>query len=630
MTIPEIPFRVGQLVKKEIEKRFLKYLIPKQVLKPITSKILVVEESKQHLFKPYIWVFGEKFDYDRDPIHWHRDIFSGKEFVRSFAKSINIRKEPDLSAKNVWEINRLEFVPQLALNYISTKNEKYLKQFIDINSSWITENPYLLGINWYSNIEINIRLINWFFSWEILNANELIKTNKKFSDFVELKWLPVIYQHCQYSYSNPSKYSSGNNHLISEYAGLFIASSLWKFKESDKWLKYSKKGLEKEIVRQHSNGINKEEAAEYIQFITDFFLISFVVAEKTNNSFSVAYKKTLQEIFEYIYAFTDIKTNFPKYGDEDDGKVICLSLDAHYNNFKSLLTSAAILFKDSRFKAKSSGYDLKNEIFFGEKGKEIFENIPDTKSVQKSDFYTNEGHFIFRKQQEEKEIYLHFNAAPLGYLLIAAHGHADALSVIMHINGIPILVDPGTYSYHIGKEWRNYFVSTEAHNSICIDNKNQANQVGDTMWLDHYKCSVIEHSVSENTERVAASHDGYKPLIHTRSVEFSRIDNSFEIVDTLISNDSSEHEAALLFHLHPEIECELEQTTCNLKHVSGINVKLELCETDDVSIIEGEVDPILGWYSDSFMKKCPCKVICQKVKFSNRIQLKSKIIVYEY
>ena len=89
MAISEIPFRVGQLVKKEIEKRLLNYLIPKQVLKPITSRILVVEGSKQHLFEPTIWVFGKKFDYAIDPIHWHRDIFSEKEFPLSFAKSIN-------------------------------------------------------------------------------------------------------------------------------------------------------------------------------------------------------------------------------------------------------------------------------------------------------------------------------------------------------------------------------------------------------------------------------------------------------------------------------------------------------------------------------------------------------------
>jgi hypothetical protein len=44
------------------------------------------------------------------------------------------------------------------------------------------------------------------------------------------------------------------------------------------------------------------------------------------------------------------------------------------------------------------------------------------------------------------------DAAPLGFLSIAAHGHADALSFILHVDGSPILVDPGMFTYHTHKE----------------------------------------------------------------------------------------------------------------------------------------------------------------------------------
>jgi len=628
MSVREIPYRLKQYIQKTIDKSKCNKI--SKVESYSSLQLFDIERIvfNDINFKSILHVFGKEFDYSKNAFDWHKDVFSNKSFPISYSKSLNIRVDKNLSAKNVWEINRLQFLPQLAINYTNTKDEKYLKQFVDINQSWLNENPYLMGINWYSNIEVNIRLINWFMAWEILKAEEI--ELPWFKEFLNNDWIPTIYQHCKYSKANPSYFSSANNHLISEYAGLFIAASKWKFKESDKWLRYAKRGLEKEIVKQHSNGINKEEAAEYIQFITDFFLIAYVVAENTNNCFSARYKQCIHEIFEYIYEFTDIKTNFPKYGDEDDGKVVCFSSDVHFNNFKSLLTSAAIIFQDARYKSKSAGFDLKNEILFGENGKNVYDKLDNIDFDQDSKFYKEEGHFIFRKQENNKEIYLHMDAAPLGYLSIAAHGHADALSLILHVNGIPVLIDSGTYSYHVAKVWRNYFVSTKAHNTICIDNKNQANQAGDTMWLDHYKCSVIEFSANEDTEKVVASHDGYKPLIHTRSVEFSRTDNTFEIVDTLISNDHLEHDAALLFHLHPEIECSLNKTTCDLKHASGIAVKLELSETSDVRIIEGNADPILGWYSESFMQKCPTKVVGQKVKFRNKIELHSKIIINEY
>ena len=55
---------------------------------------------------------------------------------------------------------------------------------------------------------------------------------------------------------------------------------------------YAQKGLEKEMLEQHSSGINKEEAAEYIQFITDFFLLPYIVGERTEQPFSTRLRST--------------------------------------------------------------------------------------------------------------------------------------------------------------------------------------------------------------------------------------------------------------------------------------------------------------------------------------------------
>ena len=632
MSALELPYRFNQLIRRKYEEYFIagKSLYYKKEPKT-TNEFLNIEWEKKDIFRSEVLIFGVKWNFNQNLINWQQDIFSGKVFPMDFAKSINIRKDPDLSAKNVWEINRLQFMPQIAINYKITNEKKYLKQFLELNTSWIDSNPYLLGVNWYSNIEINIRLINWFFCWKILDTENLKANNNEFNQFVHDKWIPSIYQHCVYSFNNPSKFSSANNHLISEYAGLFIASSLWKFNESEIWMKYARSGLENEIFKQHSKGINKEEAAEYIQFITDFFLLSTIIAKQTGKPFSEKYTQTLKEIFEYIYEFTDCKGNFPKYGDEDDGKVIFLSSDSHFNNFKSILTSASIIFNDERFKSKSAGFDLKNQVLFGAEGKQLFDQISDDKSIQHSAFYKAEGHFIFRKQIENKEIYLHFDAAPLGYLSIAAHSHSDALSFSMNINGIPVFVDSGTYSYHVAQKWRNYFVSTMAHNTICIDGKNQANQVGDTMWLDHYKCNVESIKQTDDIESVKASHTGYKKSTHSRQVTFDKKSDIFVIQDDLVITDGKIHEFKILFHLHPEMEIsELSSNKIMLSHPSGILLSLTIEEFDDVMLLKGEQDPIIGWYSESFMQKKPTTVIFSTKKTNLSFQSISKIKIYDY
>jgi hypothetical protein len=610
----EIPYRAQQMFQKKYEQRFCQGKFPEVKLTVPAKKLLNLEGLEFEAYPSLISVFGKEFDFCKGEIDWHKDLFSGESFPMSFSKSINMRSHANLSAKNVWEINRLQFLPFLLINYRQRGEEKYLKRFQDIVESWINNNPYLLGVNWYSNIEVNLRLISWFFCWELLDVEALCKTNLVFKDFVESKWLPSIYQHCQYSYANPSKYSSANNHLISEYAGLFVAATKWDFKESEFWKEYSKKGLEKEIQRQYSpNGVNKEEAAEYIQFITDFFLVALVVGENSDNPFSSEYKDQFKAILHYIHDFLDCKGNFPQYGDEDDGRCFILNAEHDSNNFLSLLTSGAILFHDPVFKSKSNGFDAKNAILFGKQGKVIFDEIPTQKIESQTAFYQEEGHFIFKKQKADQEVYLHFDAAPLGFLSIAAHGHADALSFILHVDGQPVFIDSGTYTYHTEAKWRNYFMGTLAHNTIRINKANQASIAGPTLWLDHFQSKVLASESNENFDKVKAQHNGYRKMgiTHTREIYFDKKELTIKIVDSIESVTKNNYTIELPFHLHPDrTVLALGQNQFEIGNSQGRSLTLQVDQKLNTQLVNGQVEPeILGWYSASFTKKKACTAI---------------------
>jgi hypothetical protein len=620
MSFPELVYRTNQFFQKKAEQYFSLGRPRFSGCLSVRKNLLNAENLPPGLLPQSIDIFGKEFDFAEGDIDWHKDIFSGQCFPLTFSKNISIRNNINLSAKNVWEINRLQFLPRLAINFRITGDDLYLNRFVEVLSSWIDCNPYLIGINWYSNIEVNIRLINWVLSWEILNVEELTAGNEEFKIFVERKWMPAIYMHCMYSFRNPSKFSSANNHLISEYAGLYAASSLWKFSESVKWLKYSKKGLEKEIALQHSSGINKEEAAEYIQFITDFFLLSYIIGENTKDPFSDQYKEHLHKIFCYIFHLLDCKGNFAKYGDEDDGKCFIVDADRKFNNFRSLLTSGSIIFSDPEFKSKSNGFDSKNMFLFGEQGKKIFESVAESSPADKSQFYPDEGHFILKKKEGKKEIYFHFDAAPLGYLSIAAHGHADALSFILHIDGQPVFVDSGTYVYHTSREWREYFIGTLAHNTIRINYKDQAVNGGPTLWVEHFKTKIIESRTDEDFDLIIATHNGYKDdgAQHTREVMFDKIKNEIHISDQINVGNHREAELEIPFHLSPEIS--INQKSLNSFIIGNDKMRdMEFYVDDKLnpSIVRGEVSPqILGWYSESFTKKEPTNVIYCKTKIN--------------
>ncbi len=346
--------------------------------------------------------------------------------------------------------------------------------------------------------------------------------------------------------------------------------------------------------------------------------MSFIVGERTNRPFSGQYKQILHKIFRYIFDFLDCNGNFPKYGDEDDGKCFILDFSDKFNNFRSLLTSATIIFKDQVLKSKSNGFDIKNHFLFGDRGKEVYESVPDIKYIESSEFYKDEGHFIFRKKENAKEIYLHFDAAPLGFLSIAAHGHADALSFILHIAGQPIFIDSGTYTYHTEPDWRHYFIGTLAHNTICINHKDQALNGGPTLWLKHYKTSITDLERSESVDRVKATHNGYlkEDAQHIREIVFDKQSNEIQIVDTIVLTKNKKTQVEIPFHLHPEVA--IAKSTSNCYLLSGdSSVKMEFFvdEKLDPVVITGQIKPaILGWYSDSFLKKEATNVIYCKTQ----------------
>ena len=582
----------------------------------------IIESADAHFYYP---IFESKLDIYKD-IDWHLDLSTGKSFPKKFSHAIDIRSDRYGSAKHVWEVNRMQFLLHIALTYKKTGDLKYLVLFCHHLATWRESNPYMVGVNWYSNIEVNLRLICWYFCWQVMDVDNLRKRDSAVEEFIGDVWMPLICEHAEYSYLHPSLHSSANNHLVSEYAGLFIAAVGWNIPHRASRLKYARKGLEREILRQNTpEGVNREEAAEYIQFIDDFFLLAAVVGKRAGIEFSTAYNERLRAMANYMNAMLDAGFNYPMYGDGDDGFVLRPDEGGHFNNFKSLLVSFATYFADPAFKREGLAWDEKNDVLFGDAGKKVFESLVCAPVQDRNSFFAESGHFIFRKSSvadagtAARETYMHFDAAPLGYLSIAAHGHADALSFILHVDGHPVIVDPGTFTYHTHKEIRAYFVSTLAHNTVCVNGKNQAEQAGPTMWLNHYKAKVVSYDADAGM--VEATHDGYvsEGVSHTRRVQFDRENEEFVITDTL--KCASPAIIEIPFHLHPTAGIDLNGAVAEISVPGSRRVSLELDGKLSYAIRED------GWYSEHFGEKVSTKFLYAKTECSGDAEFVTRIRV---
>lgn len=625
MSVAETVYRFRDAIKKKSDQKIKKGYLPKGILFQKPKPILFSSPYSESFDLSTYNIFGQDLELN-EKINWHRDLHSGKEFPMDFSFSINTRSGQYGNVKVVWEVNRLQFLTGFCLKYKQTKHEEFLDRFMDIITQWHVANPYLYGVNWYSNIELNLRIITWFFCWEILDATSLISTHKKFANFTNTVWLPLIELHAEHAFRYPSKYSSANNHLVAEAAGLFIAGSYWKFKHSERWKSYGQKVLESQIHKQHTfQGVNREEASEYIQFIADFFLIPMIVGQRTGSPYSKKYSDKWKEIMNYVYHLMDCSGNLPYYGDDDDGHVVQLGWGKSTSNFSSLLASASIIFKNPSFKTKAT-FDLKNHLLFGEQGYSLFNNFTSVNGESKSLLLKESGHFLLKTGKGNKELYCHADIAPLGYLSIAAHGHADALSFFLHLDGQPYIIDVGTYTYHTEPEWRSYFKGTLAHNTIRVDQIDQATYAGPSLWLDHYSTKL--HLAEENDKEIVVkgSHNGYKSkaVDHLRTFHFDKEKEKLEVIDEIRVRDKKNHLYEFPLHLHPDVQIQsLTSHNYLIKSSQGRALKITLCDSFDTKVIQGQENPILGWYSPSFLVKTPNSVIYSKQNRSGSFTLRT-------
>jgi hypothetical protein len=222
-----------------------------------------------------------------------------------------------------------------------------------------------------------------------------------------------------------------------------------------------------------------------------------------------------------------------------------------------------------------------------------------------------------------REIRLIADAGPLGYLSIAAHGHADALSFILSVGGREILIDPGTYAYHNNRKWRDYFRGTSAHNTLCVDGQDQSVPGGNFMWLKKAdaKCRLWEENEKEC--RFIGTQNGYlrlpDPVRHTREIVLQQEENRILVTDTLECR--GEHRIERFWHFAEN--CRVQQTESGLVVENrGITLNFQtLDDPEQVAIRVGQESPPCGWISRRYDEK---EVISTAV-FLNQILGKTRL-----
>ena len=306
-------------------------------------------------------------------------------------------------------------------------------------------------------------------------------------------------------------------------------------------------------------------------------------------------------------AMLDEQLRPPRQGDSDEGRALLLDAPMA-NSWPSLLALAGALVGRLDWWPQPPA-DARSSIIGA------FTSVKDHmkgRPSRRPSRFADAGVTLLRTTGEN-EIWCRCDGGRHGYLSIAAHAHADALSVEVRYAAVDILADPGTYCYHGERTWRSYFRSTIAHNTAELGGRSQSREAGPFMWVHHARAREIEVIDDGDIARWTAEHDGYAsldpPALHRRSVLLDRASRSIDIVDEI---EGGSHEIRLAFHMGPEVHVELKESYAVLDwsaaSIPGA-ARLELPAGLRWSLHRGETAPILGWYSVGLGQRTPAFVL---------------------
>jgi hypothetical protein len=226
------------------------------------------------------------------------------------------------------------------------------------------------------------------------------------------------------------------------------------------------------------------------------------------------------------------------------------------------------------------------------------------------------------------EVRIVFDVGRLGYLGIAAHGHADALSVLLSAGGQPLLVDPGTYSYHGPLAWREHFRSTGAHNTVEVDGRSQSVSGGRFMWVAHAdaRCTAyaVDGPLQRCTGRIDRQPGAAGALAHQRSLEYHAGERRLQVVDEL--EGIGEHAVALHWQVAHGVQVRPVEGGVQLQ-APGCRVLVEPPAGWQAEVISAREGNPLAWVSDRYDIRAPGHVVRMSRTTALPVRLETRLSV---
>ena len=524
------------------------------------------------------------------PIDYRFDPYARRRWPDRHGKQIDYRHMPTGDPKWIWELNRCQELPILVQAWLLSGEERYAVAAVEEALRWGEQNPPGRGVAWVNGYEAGQRAISLSMTFAALRG-----VGAPMSDQQRMGFLRVLWQHGRWIERDPSTHSSANNHRIGELVGMVVLSALTpELTDTRRWFASALAELASEASRQIlADGIGAEQAFTYHLYVLHLYLVAIAALDAAGRAVPRPLLDAVARSGDALWAQIGSEEPALTYGDSDDAVAMRLGavelLDA-----RSLAGAVAARVAHPRARAVADSYDGNAWWLFGPEGHRRFHETEP--AGEPGDVHLPDGGLVILRHGGNR---VTMDTGPLGYLSLAAHGHADALALTLTVRGTEVIADPGTGSYFRSSEVREAFRSTAFHATVEVDGLNQSEVGGAFLWNTH--AEVRDLKVDMELGTVSAAHDGYlrleDPVRHHRSIVALREENLL-VVDRLEASNAHSYRQSWPFHRDVEVETEGENGL--LAAVGGdpaLRMRLACTGTGRLELVREQTQPLVGWWS---------------------------------
>jgi len=407
-----------------------------------------------------------------------------------YGEDINWAWDPRGDIEWVAAVYRFYWAPPLANAYQATRDEKYVKAFVELATDWIAKHP-LERRDIRHSVYTSWRGFPWLDIQTGIRADMICKVFPVLihGESFTPKFLGILLASLYDHQIKTEKLPMGriHNKAIFEQRGFInVAFTFPEFRDSHRWMELALERTRENFLAQTTpDGVQREWSFGYnlavlrdaVDIMQRMDAVGILVPED--------YKERVRKMYDYLFAIATPELAGPMFGDASRSPPA--SQNRSDLSLYPILTEATELLGDPKYAARAR-LDLKG--------------LPE----QKSYAFKDAGMYVLRNAWGPEQVYFALHCSPKG---ISGHDQPDNGTFELYAHGRWLMPDSGFYTYGHDPEGRAWHRQTRVHQTMTLDGKNARIAAKHLLW-----------KTSPEVDVICVQNASYEGLVHRRTVWF--------------------------------------------------------------------------------------------------------------